>query len=266
MGEPFMKRISGVKVEIFGDAEAACAAAAEKIEAAIQRGVETRGKAVLGLATGASPIRAYEKLVEKHRASRLSFQNVTTYNLDEYYPIDPSDPRSYRAFMYRHLFSRVDIAANQAHVFDGSVPERALESHAREFDDWIKADGGLDAQLLGLGRNAHIGFNEPCDLPIETAIRLPSRPVELRAETRTLYAEEFGGIENVPTRALTLGIAPILASREIILLAFGANKAEPVAKSLLGPVDANVPGSLLRTVAEKVVWVLDRDAARLLET
>ena len=112
---------------------------------------------------------------------------------------------------------------------------------------------------------AHIGFNEPSDLSIQEAIRLPSRAIELNAETRALYAEEFGGIDRVPTRALTVGVAPILAAREIVVLAFGPNKAEPVARSLLGPISANVPGSLLKTVADKVVWMLDREAARLLE-
>ncbi|GAC1335089.1 MAG: glucosamine-6-phosphate deaminase [Isosphaeraceae bacterium] len=257
--------IDGSRVEIFEGPDAACGSAARRIEEAIRKGVERRGKAVLGLATGATPIRLYEKLVEKHRAGGLSFRKVSTYNLDEYYPIGPCDTRSYRSFMVQHLFSHIDLPANQGHVFDGSVPEGAVEEHAKAFDGWIESDGGLDWQLLGLGRNAHIGFNEPSDLTVDKAIRLPSRAVELKAETRELYAEEFGGIDRVPTRALTVGVAQILAAKEIVVLAFGPNKAEPVAKSLLGPIVAAVPGSLLRTVAEKVVWMLDQDAARLLK-
>lgn len=254
----------GSRVEVYDDAESACAAAADRIEAAIARAVRSRGKAVLGLATGATPIPLYERLVEKHRAGGLSFRKVSTYNLDEYYPIDPCDPRGYRAFMAQRLFSRVDLPANQAHVFDGSVPEAALQDHAREFDGWIDADGGLDWQLLGLGRNAHIGFNEPSETTVEDALRLPTRPVELKAETRALYAEEFGGLDRVPTRALTLGVARILSAREIVVLAFGPHKADPIARSLRGPIAADVPGSLLRTVADKVVWMLDRASAQKL--
>ena len=118
---------------------------------------------------------------------------MTTYNLDEYYPISPVDPNSYRAYMHRHLFGHVDLAPNRAHVLDGTVPEAFAAEHAAEFDRWIAADGGLDLQLLGIGRNGHIGFNEPSDLPVDEALRLPTRLVDLHPVTRADAAREFGG-------------------------------------------------------------------------
>ena len=118
----------------------------------------------------------YAHLVALHTAGELSFADVSTYNLDEYYPISPLDPNSYRAYMHRHLFGHVDLAPNRAHVLDGTVPEAVAAEHAAEFDRWIAADGGLDLQLLGIGRNGHIGFNEPSDLPVEEALRAPDPP------------------------------------------------------------------------------------------
>jgi glucosamine-6-phosphate deaminase len=221
---------------------------------------------VLGLATGTTPVAVYAHLVELHRAAKLSFSKVTSYNLDEYYPISPLDPNSYRAYMDRHLFRYVDIAPNHAHVLDGTIPEAYVGEHTAAFDRWIAADGGLDLQLLGIGRNGHIGFNEPSDLSVDAALKLPTRLAELHPTTRKDAARDFGGDESaVPARALTMGIAPILAARVILILAFGAAKAEPVANSLRGPLTASVPGSLLQTVAGKVTWMLDESAASGLE-
>ena len=195
-----------------------------------------------------------------HHAGGLSFAHVSTYNLDEYYPIGAHDPRSYRAYMQRHLFGRVDLAPDRAHVFDGTVPGFAAAEHASQFGRWIAEDGGLDLQLLGLGRNGHIGFNEPSDLPVAEALALPCRPITLRPETRALYAKEFGGAARVP-RALTVGVSEILAARSILVLAFGAAKAEPLARSLLGPMTAECPGSLLRAAPGRVTWMIDEAAS-----
>jgi glucosamine-6-phosphate deaminase len=194
----------------------------------------------------------------------LSFRNVTTYNLDEYYPISPLDSRSYRAYMHRHLFSHVDIAPHRAHMFDGTVPEAFAATHAAEFDRWISADGGLDVQLLGVGRNGHIAFNEPSALSVAEALRLPSRLVELHTVTRADAAAEFGGVDCVIPRALTMGVASILAARSIVMLALGAHKADVVARALDGPMTAELPASLLQAVPDKVVWIIDEAAARAL--
>ena len=192
----------------------------------------------------------------------LSFRNVTTYNLDEYYPISPLDPRSYRAYMHRHLFSHVDIAPDHAHVLDGTVPEAFAAAHAAEFDQWIEADGGLDVQLLGIGRNGHIGFNEPSALTVAEALRLPTRLVELHPVTRADAAKEFGGIDRVIPRALTMGIASILAARSIVILATGEHKAEAVARASDRPDDGRATRVALQSAADRVTWMIDEAAAQ----
>ncbi len=253
--------VDGSHVIVCPNAEAASRLAADRIAAIIEAAERDRSKAVLGLATGATPETVYAELAARHRAGSLSFQKVVTYNLDEYYPIQPLDPLSYRHYMHQRLFSLVDIPANQTHVIDGTVPAAFAAEHAAQFDRWIEADGGLDLQLLGIGRNGHIGFNEPSDLSVEEAINLPTRPVELHPVTTTDAVREFGSAEKVITQALTVGIKTILAARVILMLATGPRKAEIVARSLKGPITPTVPASLLRTVAEKVVWILDEPAA-----
>ena len=255
---------AGMGVFRFPDAGIASLAAATLLKNAIGTAQTNRGRAVLGLATGSTPEQVYAHLVELHQSGLLSFRNVTTYNLDEYYPISPLDPKSYRAYMHRHLFSHVDIAADCAHVLDGTVPESFVAAHAAAFDQWIEADGGLDVQLLGIGRNGHIGFNEPSQLTVADAMRLPTRVVALDSVTRTDAAREFGGIDQVIPRALTMGVATILAARAIVILATGAHKAEAVARALTGPMTAELPASLLQSAGDRVTWVLDEPAAQRL--
>jgi len=235
--------------------------AAARIADLIRSRAAAQGRVVLGLATGTTPIGVYDRLVSTSTAGGLSFESVVTYNLDEYYPMSPTDPNSYRAFMDRHLFRHLGIAANRTHVLDGTVPEAYTQHHASDFDRWIAADGGLDLQLLGLGRNGHIGFNEPSDLSVEAALALPTRLVELHPTTRSDAIKDFGSEAAVPRQALTMGIAPILAARSILVLAFGANKADAVAESLAGTLSARMPGSLLQSVAPKVTWLVDAESA-----
>lgn len=250
------------QVWIFDEVEALWDSAAERIAETIRRQVQAKGKAVLGLATGGTPVGAYRALVEKHRQGQVSFRKVSTYNLDEYYPMSPLGANSYRAYMHGHLFSKVDIAPNRAHVLDGTVPEASADAHCSEFERWIETDGGLDLQLLGIGRNGHIGFNEPSDLPTEEALALPTRRLPLHPVTRADAARDFGGDEkDVPTHALTVGTRTILASRAVLILATGAGKAEAVARSVHGPVSSQMPASLLQTVAPKVLWMIDQEAA-----
>ena len=162
------------------------------------------------------------------RAGALSFHDVVTYNLDEYYPIGPLDPKSYRSYMHRHLFGHVDIAPNQRPLLDGTVPESFAAEHAAEFDRWIAADGGLDLQLLGIGRNGHIGFNEPSDLAVADALAAahpagrapPGRPGPTR---RGISAAKTAVIP----RALTMGVATILAARSILMLATAPTRPRP---------------------------------------
>ena len=248
-----------------GDLESAARLAADRIRFAVDAAGARRGKAVLGLATGSTPIPVYSQLVQRHRDGDLTFNGVSTYNLDEFYPISPRDPNSYRTFMHRHLFSQIDIAANQTHLLDGTVPESAVAEHCAQYDRWIASDGGLDLQLLGIGRNGHIGFNEPSELTVEEALALPTRVVPLHPITAEDAAKDFGGdVDKVPKRALTLGVAAIHSAREVLILAFGAGKADAVSKAIRGPITASVPASVLQTIAAKTTWIIDEAAATLL--
>jgi glucosamine-6-phosphate deaminase len=250
-----------MSVLVFEDEAAASRAAASHIQSTICSTVALRDRAVLGLATGSTPRRVYAHLVELHRAGQLSFREVITYNLDEYYPIQPLDPRSFRAYMHDQLFSHVNLLPHHAHVLDGTVPEKFVAEHCAQFERWIVADGGLDLQLLGIGRNGHIGFNEPGDLPLAEAIALPARLVELDPMTRKDAARELGGEERVTSRALTLGISSILAARSILILATGAHKSAAVAQALGGPMTHQLPASLLQAAASRVTWMLDLPAS-----
>lgn len=257
--------LSGMDVKVYPDSESAAAAAALLIEQAIVDAGGKRGKAVLGLATGTTPKRVYAHLVDRHRAGALSFRDVSTYNLDEYHPIAPNDPPSYHYYMHEHLFKHVDLAPDRAHVLDGTIPEAFAADHAALFERFIEADSGLDAQLLGIGRNGHIGFNEPCDLSPREAVALKTRLVELHPTTKADAAAEFGSLDRVIPKALTLGIATILSARLIIMLATGGHKAEAVAAALRGPMTAQLPASLLAHAAARVIWLLDPAAARGLD-
>jgi glucosamine-6-phosphate deaminase len=253
---------SGARIQVVPDSVSGGEAAAEIVREVMTKSVAERGKAVLGLATGATQPPVYARLAEMRRAGELSFAQVSTYNLDEFYPISPLDQNSYRYYMHRHLFSHVDLPANQAHVLDGTAPEHSVASHAAEFDRWIEEDGGLDLQLLGIGRNGHIGFNEPSSMPVDAALRLPTRVVGLHPVTIADSAKDFhGDADRVPRRALTVGVKPILAARAIVVLAFGPHKAEAVALSINGPMTSEVPGSLLQAAGPRVTWIIDPAAA-----
>lgn len=255
------REIAGASVLEFADDQTACRAAADWIAGIIRTNIAEKGQSVLGLATGSTPESVYGRLVSFHKEGSLNFAKTSTYNLDEYYPMNPLHPNSYRSYMHRHLFAHIDLPANRAHVLDGTIPERFAEDHAVQFDHWIAADGGLDFQLLGIGRNGHIGFNEPSSLPVEEALTLRTRLIELHPTTIADAARDFGSEDRVPRQALTMGIATILEARSILVLAFGERKADAVARSLRGPVTAEVPGSLLQTVPGKVTWMIDRAAA-----
>jgi glucosamine-6-phosphate deaminase len=248
-------------VNVYADAGSASRAAALLIKSAILAARSIRGRAILGLATGSTPQKVYANLVAMHEAGDLSFRDVSTYNLDEYYPIQPLDPKSYRFYMHRQFFSLVDLAPHHTHLLDGTVPESFVAEHCAQFDRWIAADGGLDLQLLGIGRNGHIGFNEPSDLSLAEVLALPSRLIELHPVTMADAAREFGGVDRVIRHALTMGLISILAARSILMLATGAHKAEVVARSLAVPMTPQVPASLLQSVADRVTWMLDPPAA-----
>ena len=234
---------SGAEVLVFPDAQTASSAAAAWLAEVIERCARERGHAVLGLPTGSTPKAVYVELINRHCAGSLSFEEVTTYNLDEYYPISPFDPRSYRFYMHEHLFNHVDLMPHRAHLFDGTVPEAFVSSHAAEYDRWIDEGGGLDVQLLGIGRNGHIAFNEPSDMSVEEAPRssLLAWSICTRSPEPTQPGNSAEDDKVIP-RALTMGLAPILAARSIVVLVTGAHKAEITARALRGADDHPEPG------------------------
>ena len=212
---------------------------------------------VLGLPTGRTPIRLYHELGVLHARGEADFSRVTTFNLDEFLGIGPEHPGSYRAFMQEHLFSRVNVPPDRIHVLNGIAPDPAAE--CARYERAIAAAGGIDLQLLGIGTNGHIGFNEPArELAGET------HRVVLKPSTRRSNAALFGGaddaLENVPREALSMGMATILRARRIILIATGKSKAACVARAVHGPITTRMPASFLQLHRE-VECVLDEAAA-----
>ena len=218
------------------------------------RAVEGR-PCVLILPTGSTPLGVYARLIAEHRAKRLSFAHVHTFNLDEYHGLAPDHLRSYHRFMWENLFSQVDIPRHQAHVPDGMLAPEAVPAHARAYEEDIARLGGVDLCLLGIGRNGHIAFNEPGS-PRGSRTRLAA----LDRVTRRDAARDFVGEANVPRRGVTMGVASIMAARRIILMACGEAKAAPLLAAIEGPASEAIPASLLQEHAA-VELVLDPGAA-----
>ena len=211
--------------------------------------------AVLGLATGSTPLGLYARLAALYRAGELSFRRATSFNLDEYVGLPATHDQSYRYFMEHNLFSHVDLPAERTHVPSGlDVSDAALAG----YDAAIEAAGGIDLQLLGLGGNGHIGFNEP-----GTPFGLGTHVVELTARTRQDNARFFASLDEVPTHAATMGVKTVMHARAILLLAFGSAKAEAVRAALTGPVTEEVPASVLQLHPDVTVFC-DEEAAKLL--
>lgn len=212
---------------------------------------------VLGLATGGTMEPLYAELVVRHRQGRLSFASARSFNLDEYVGLAPDHPQSYHTYMRQHLFSHVDFAPGATALPDGSAPDPHAEADA--YEAAIGAAGGIDLQLLGIGRNGHIGFNEPT-----SSLCSRTRVKTLTESTRAANARYFGPDEEPPTYAITMGLATILDAREVLLLAFGAEKAAAVRAMIEGPVSAFTPASVLQMHRHATV-ILDQAAASQLE-
>ena len=250
-----LSRYEHVPLAVFPTSAEASRAVAHEIAALIRSRQAAKRPAVLGLATGSTPLGLYAELVRMHREEGLSFANVVTFNLDEYFPIQPSNPRSYRHFMQVHLFDHVDIAPENTHVPDGAVPVNAVDAHCRDYEERIKAAGGIDFQVLGIGRTGHIGFNEP-----GSPKRSRTRIVTLDSLTRRDAAGDFGGEQNTPRYAITAGVRTILEARRIVLLAWGQHKAEIVRAAIDGPVTPQITASFLQE-HDHVQFIVDRAAA-----
>jgi glucosamine-6-phosphate deaminase len=240
---------------VFPDSRDVNRAVAAEI-ASLVRARAAKGKTcVLGLATGSTPTGVYEELVRLHKQEGLSFRNVVSFNLDEYFPMQPRDLQSYRRFMQEHLFDRVDIDPKNVHIPDGTVPPETVNEYCQQYEKNIVDAGGIDLQLLGIGRTGHVGFNEP-----GSARDSRTRLITLDRVTRMDAASDFFGEQYVPRRAITMGVGTILAAKKVILIAFGEGKAPVVAKAVEGPITAAIAASYLQQHAD-ARFMLDEAAA-----
>jgi len=248
-------RYEKLPVTVYATPAEASAAVAARI-ATLIRGKQAQGeKAVLGLATGVTPIRLYAELVRLHKEESLSFKNVVTFNLDEYYPMQPAAVQSYVRFMNQQLFDHIDIDRANIHIPDGTLKEENIAAFCLNYEKQIEDLGGLDLQILGIGRTGHIGFNEPGSAP-----NSGTRLVTLDDLTRTDASRDFGGKQNVPTKAITMGVGTIFKAREIILMAWSEKKAPIIKKAVEGELSADVPATYLQ-LSDHIEFILDAPAA-----
>jgi glucosamine-6-phosphate deaminase len=215
-------------------------------------------RTVLGLATGSTPIGVYRELIRMHREEGLSFAQVVTFNLDEYYPMEPGSPHSYHRFMWENFFSRLDIARENVHIPRGDVRRDRVEEECRRYEETIRAAGGIDLQLLGIGRTGHIGFNEP-----GSGLESRTRLITLDLVTRKDAAADFFGEDNVPREAMTMGVGTILEAREIVILATGEHKAHIVRRAVEGEVDHEVAATFLQRHSATTFYLDASAGARL---
>ena len=228
---------------------------ASRIATLVRERAAAGQKAVLGLATGSTPIGVYRQLIRMHREDGLSFAHVVTFNLDEYYPMPRDSIHAYHRFMWENLFSHIDVKPENVHIPDGTAPRESIDEAARRYEDAIRRAGGIDLQILGIGKTGHIGFNEP-----GSGVESRTRLVHLDAVTRRDAAADFFGEEFVPREALTMGVATILEAREIAILATGEHKASIVRRAVEGEVDVEVAATFLQTHPNTTFYV-DRAAA-----
>ncbi|MFZ8960118.1 MAG: glucosamine-6-phosphate deaminase [Flavobacteriaceae bacterium] len=230
-------------------------AIAHAIAALIRKKQEKNKTCVLGLATGSSPLSVYRELVRLHKEEGLSFKNVITFNLDEYYPIAKEDIQSYHYFMHSNLFDHIDIPKENINIPNGEVPQEEVRASSIAYDKKIKEVGGIDLQILGIGRTGHIGFNEP-----GSHLNSQTRTITLDHLTRFDASASFQGLENVPRKAITMGIQTILNAKRIMLMAWGTNKAEIIQKAVEGEISPIIPTTYLQ-YHENTTIVLDTEAA-----
>ncbi len=239
---------------IFEDSNEASIKVAHEIAALIRKKQDAKKNCVLGLATGSSPIRVYEELVRMHKEEGLSFSNVVTFNLDEYLPMEKDNRQSYWFFMHEHLFNHIDIPSENIHIPDGTIAPEFVIDYCLAYEQAIKKFGGLDFQLLGIGRTGHVGFNEP-----GSHYNSGTRVITLDHITRVDAAPAFLGIDNVPKKAITMGISTVMNAKRLVLLGWGQNKAEIIKKTVEGEISSHVPATYLQQ-HKNCTFVLDSAA------
>ncbi len=255
VAERLERKYEKLFTNVYDDAATASAVVAAEIATLIEQKNRDGEKCVLGLATGSSPIGVYHELVRMHKEEGLSFKNVITFNLDEYYPLERENAQSYWYFMHEHLFNHIDIPAENIHIPDGTVEEAKVFDFCQRYETAIREAGGIDLQILGIGRTGHIGFNEP-----GSGLNSPTRMVTLDSLTMADAAGDFYSEKNVPRKAITMGVVTIMQSRRIILMAWGEKKASIIQKTIEGPVVDSVPATYLQHHNNTEI-VLDKEAA-----
>ncbi|MCD9564150.1 glucosamine-6-phosphate deaminase [Tenacibaculum maritimum] len=239
---------------IFNNSNEASISVAQEIEQLIKDKQQQNQPCVLGLATGSSPIKVYEELVRMHKEEGLSFANVITFNLDEYFPMQKDSIHSYHYFMHEHLFNHVNIPAENINIPDGTISKEEVRQYCIDYELKIQQAGGLDFQLLGIGRTGHIGFNEP-----GSHYNSGTRAIRLHHITRTDAASAFLGVDNVPRKAITMGIATVKAAKRIVLLGWGQHKAAIIKDTIEGPISSQVPATYLQQ-HHHTTFILDKEA------
>jgi glucosamine-6-phosphate deaminase len=245
---PARQRRSSPGIFVAQSSEEFVYAAAEQVK----RQLQARADSVLALPTGQTPIGLYQELARRCREEDLSFAEARTFNLDEFVDLPAEHRASFDSFMLTHLFSHIDIDLANVRVPNGNAPN--LDQECRAYEREIAAAGGIDLAIIGIGVNGHIAFNEP-GTPFDSRTRV----VELTLESRQAHADEFGGLEFVPAKAITIGIGTIMEARRIVLLASGSEKAEIVARAIEGPMTRSVPASALQN-HPNVLFILDKQA------
>src|SRR3954451_2738532 len=243
-----------IEVKIFPTPKDGSAFVAMEIANQIRKSEEEGHPIVIGLATGSTPISMYKELVRLHREEGLSFKNVITFNLDEYYPLEREAYQSYYSFMHRQLFDHVDILPENIFIPNGELPKEEIKNHCQEYEQLIEEKGGVDIQVLGIGNNGHIGFNEP-----GSSIFSKTRLITLDNGTRIANSRDFQNISQVPRLAITMGLSTIMKAKKIFLMAWGM-KADIVAQSVEGDVTEHVPASFLQQHTD-CTFVIDTTAA-----
>lgn len=247
-----------VPVRILADHEEIARAVADRIAALIQTRQNEGRPAVLGLATGSTPVGIYRELIRRHLEEGLDFSGVVTFNLDEYYPMNPTSLQSYHRFMREHLFDHINVPSQNIHIPRGDLSRDEVAGHCQAFEQAIESFGGVDLLLLGIGRSGHVGFNEP-----GSGSDSRTRLIYLDTVTRSDASSDFFGEENVPLEAITMGVATILEAREVVLIATGEHKAAIVRRAVEGPIHPDVAATYLQRHGHATVYLDPAAAARL---
>ena len=243
-----------IPVRIYLDSSEACQVIGDEIIQQINQ--RSPGQAfVLGLATGSTPIKVYQHLIRAYQAGKVSFSNVHSFNLDEYFPMDPKSIHSYVEFMHKNLFDHIDIPKENIHIPDGTIAVDEIDDYCKSYEETIESLGGIDIQLLGIGRTGHIGFNEP-----GSAIHSKTRRVWLDPITRKDAASSFFGEQFVPKQAITMGVDTIMKAKKVVLMAWGEGKSNIISRTVEGAISSQVPATFLQH-HDDCVFVLDKASA-----